>query len=97
MSNYASRAIYDVLMKRYLGNFASKELLPKIYSANSFGKNLIRAIIGIVGSITIGIFNKAYVATIIMGSVFVILMTAVLIYMKPRVGLSPEKMQNVKL
>lgn len=94
MSNYASRAIYDVLMKRYLGNFASKELLPKIYSANSFGKNLIRAIIGIVGSITIGIFNKAYVATIIMGSVFVILMIAILIYMKPRVGVSLEKIQN---
>lgn len=97
MSNYASRAIYDILMKRYLGNFASKDLLPKIYSANSFGKNLIRAIIGIVGSITIGIFSEAYVATIIMGSVFVILTIAVLVYMKSRVGLSPEKVQDVKL
>lgn len=91
MSNYASRSIYDILIKRYLGNFASKDLLPKIYSANSFGKNLIRAIIGIVGSIIIGIFTKAYVATIIMGSIFIILMIMVLIYMKSRVGLSPEK------
>lgn len=91
MSTYASRSIYDVLIRRYLGNFASKELLPKIYSANSFGKNLIRAIIGIVGSIIIGIFSEAYVATIIMGSVFVILMIMVLIYMKSRVGLNPEK------
>lgn len=91
MSTYASRSIYDVLIRRYLGNFASKDLLPKIYSANSFGKNLIRAIIGIVGSIIIGIFSEAYVATIIMGSVFVILMIMVLIYMKSRVGLNPEK------
>lgn len=91
MSNYAARAIYDVLIKRYLGNFADKDLLPKIYSVNSLGKNLIRAIIGITGSCIIGICSKAYIATIIMGSVFVILMVAVLLYMKTRVGLKPEE------
>lgn len=89
--NYASRAIYDVLIKRYLGNFSNKDLLPKIYSANSLGKNLIRAIIGIIGSCVIGIFSGAYIATIIMGGVFVILMLAVLLYMKSRVGLKPEE------
>lgn len=89
--NYTSRAIYDVLIKRYLGNFVDADLLPKIYSANSLGKNLIRAIIGITGSFVIGIINSAYMATIIMGIIFVILMILVLVYMKSRVGLSPKQ------
>lgn len=95
ISNYASRAIYDVLIKRYLGNFADKDLLPKIYSVHSLGKNLLRAIIGISGSFIIGITSATYIAVIIMGSVFCVLMFAVVIYMKSRVGLDINKMKEI--
>lgn len=93
MSNYASRAIYDVLIKRYLGNFADKDLLPKIYSVHSLGKNLLRAIIGISGAFVIGVTSATYIAVIIMGSIFCVLMFAVVIYMKSRVGLDVNRMK----
>ena len=96
IASCTDRAIYDVLIKRYLGNFANKKILPKIYSANSLGKNIVRMIVGITGSIVIKI-NGSAKATVIMGMVFCVFMILILMYMKTRVGLKPEEYKKEEI
>lgn len=83
-------AMSQVLVNRYLGNFASKKMISKIYSANSIIKNFIRMVIGVSGSILLASTTSAN-AMFIGGIVFFALSSAILIYMKPRVGLKPEE------
>ena len=83
-------AMSTILVNRYLGNFANKEIVSKIYAASSIVKNLIRMIIGMAGSVLLGITTSSN-AMVIGGIVFFIVSIILLIYMKPRVGLKPEQ------
>lgn len=88
--NYAGNGIFQVLNKRYLGNFTNENILPKIYSTDSFLTNILRAAIGIPCSLLLDTTSAAS-ATIIVGVIFTILMIGILKYMKTRVGLQPEQ------
>lgn len=83
-------AMNDILVNRYLGNFTNKEMISKIYAANSIIKNLMRMTIGIAGSILLSI-TTSWNAMLIGGIVFFVISAVILIYMKPRVGLKPEE------
>lgn len=87
---HVCKGIYQIIKKRYLGNFASNNILPKIYGCNEITVNLIKAVIEYIGSSVLLIMNIRK-ATLTMGILFVIIVIAVSIYMKPRVGIEMEK------
>lgn len=83
-------AMSTILVDRYLGNFTSKKMISKIYAANSISKNLIRMIIGMLGSYLIEVTTSAN-AMLYAGIAFLIISIILIIYMKPRLGLKPEE------
>lgn len=87
---YIYYGIFQIIKKRYMGNFANKTILPKIYSAEGVISNLLRMIIGFIGTAILGAMNIQY-AMISAGVIFTIFVFGIIIYMKSRVGLKPEQ------
>lgn len=87
---YIGKGLYDVLLKRYLSNFTSPEILPKILSANEISINALKGIISFIGSAVLGVVTTSW-SMIIMGITAMICMVILLKYMKTRVGLKPEQ------
>ena len=79
-----------VLTTRYLGNFSSEKILTQIYAARAIVQNLLRALIGFVGSYLLDITTTAN-AMIIVGIFLVIITISLIGYMKTRLGLKPEE------
>lgn len=84
------KGIFGVIMTRYLGNFANETILPKIYSINNISRNLFRMIIGFLGSYLLDVTDTAN-SLILTGIIFVIVIIALITYMKTRTGLKPEE------
>ena len=79
-----------VLVSRYLGNFSSEKILTQIYAANAMVKNLLRAIIGFLGSYLLDITNTAN-SMVIVGLFLLVVSISLIGYMKTRLGLKPEE------
>lgn len=77
-------------MTRYLSNFSNPQVLPKIYSINAISRNVFRMIIGFLGSYLLAINNTAN-SMIVTGIIFMIIVIALISYMKTRTGLKPEE------
>ena len=77
-------------MTRYLSNFSNPQILPKIYSINAISRNVFRMIIGFLGSYLLAINNTAH-SMIVTGIIFMIIVIALISYMKTRTGLKPEE------
>lgn len=84
------KGVHDVLTVRYLQNFTNEIILPKIYAVNSFSRNASRIIISFVGSYFLRITNTGN-AILLVGIMFFLIVIALILYMKPRVGLNPEE------
>jgi len=50
--------IYHIIKSKYLNNFANSKILSKLYSANTMFNNLLRMIIGFIGSLILSKFNS---------------------------------------
>lgn len=87
---YVDKGLYGVLVKKYLSNFTSSEILGKIYSADEIISNVIRVIISFTGSTALRFMNTSW-AMLTTGIVFLICMIILLKYMETRVGLKPEE------
>lgn len=85
-----SMGSYLVLMTRYLSNFTTPSILPKIYSINAISKNVFRMLIGFVGSYILSITNTAN-SLILTGIMFSIITLALISYMKTRTGLKSDE------
>lgn len=92
----ADKSMSLILINRYLANFSNQDILPKIYSANSIVKNLLRMIIGIVGATLMAKTGTASAMTII-GVTLLIVVTGLLKVMKTRVGLKPEEYKKEEI
>jgi len=91
------KGINQVITARYLQNFASENLISKIYAVNSISRNLARAILGFIGSYLLEITDSSN-AIIIIGIIFFIIVIMLIMYMKTRIGLKPEdyKLEDIK-
>lgn len=87
---YVDKGLYQVLLKRYLSNFTSPEILPKIFSANEISMNALKAVISFLGSAILGILTASW-SMVVVGIIATIFMILLLSYMKTRVGLKPEE------
>ena len=68
-----------------IGNFASDEILTKIYACESIIVNIMRALIEYLGSIVLLYMNIQY-STLTIGIIFTIICILISLYMKNRVG-----------
>lgn len=93
---YAAIGAYNVVIKRYLANFAGKKILPKIYATKSIVENLGRVMIGIFGAYLFTLTDTAN-SMMIIGIMLAIITISVIGYMKPRVGIKPEKKHAQKI
>jgi len=81
---------YYTLIKRYLSNFSTSILRPKLYTANTFVESIGRASIYLLSSALLGFTSTSY-AFVIIGAISTLIFIFILSYMKPRVGLKPEE------
>ena len=86
----AVNGIYQVLILKYLSNFANEEVDSKIYAIELLAVSIVNAILGTIASF---IFDNLsyYLATFILGSSFLVLFALTILYMKKRLGLKPEE------
>lgn len=86
----ACKGLSQILKKQYMNNFAKEEVFTKIYTTESMVSNLLRMLVGVVGSIILNNYNIKY-SIIISGIIFSIVSFILYKYMKPRFGLKPEE------
>lgn len=91
-----SKGIGEVLVTRYLGNFASDKILTQIYAINAISRNLFRAIISFLGSYLLRITNTSN-SLIMVGILLLITVLGLVSYMKPRLGLKPKEYEESEI
>lgn len=87
---YIIKGPYYTLIKRYLSNFSTSVLRPKLYTANTFAESIGRALVYLLSSALLGFTSTSY-AFVLIGGLSILAFIFVLSYMKPRVGLKPEE------
>jgi len=87
---YVIKGPYYTLIKRYLSNFSTSYLRPKLYTANTFVESIGRTIVYLISSALLAKTSTSYVF-VILGAISIIAFIFILSYMKPRVGLKPEE------
>lgn len=87
---YIMTSIYYSLTEKYLRNFANEEIDAKIYTIKNLLKSISSAIIGVFASFLLNRMDTSY-CMILLGAIFIILITLTISYMKSRVGLNPEE------
>lgn len=93
---HAAKGVYQIVKNRYMNNFAKEDILSKIYAVYSIFANISRALISYVGSVLLLFMDIKY-STLVIGIMFTIIVVLVSLYMKPRVGLTPEEYKRKKI
>jgi len=86
---YAMQSPYHTLSSVYIKNFTSLEIRTKISSTFDLIKSISQCLVALFASYLLAI-STVKNSFIILGSLFLIIMYAILIYIKPRFGLKPE-------
>ena len=81
---------YYVLIKRYLNNFTNSEKRIRIATVNNLLENAISSSLLFASSFILEYINITY-TTIIIGSIFTIVLILLLDFMRDKVGLQPEE------
>ena len=84
------------LVKRYLGNFANNEILPKLYTSKNMIVNIFRTFAEFAGSMLLRVVN-INIAVTIAGGVFIVLLLPILYFMKNSIGLKPEQYPETEI
>lgn len=84
------KGLSQILKKQYMNNFAKEEVFTKIYTTESIISNLLKMIVGLIGSAILNSFNIKY-SMIITGVIFSLISFVLYKYMKPRFGLKPNE------
>ena len=87
---YVMKGPFYILIKRYLNNFTTHKTRNKISSVYNLVENISRCIIALISSILLKYTTTANTLLII-GTIYTILLLAMLINMKGKVGLNPEE------
>lgn len=86
----SDKGIFQIIRKRYMGNFMTPTMSTKIYAVYSLMASTFRMIIGGIGSYLLTITTIEY-AMVIVGILFSIVTLLFSKYMKTRIGLKPEE------
>ncbi|MEG2310578.1 MAG: MFS transporter [Clostridia bacterium] len=88
---YYNIGLFNISIKRYLGNFTTDKISSKIYAVNYLVQNFFRAIICFAGSMLLTFTKTTNIAMLIVGCIGVLAMFMVTLYMKSRVGLKADE------
>ena len=88
-----SKGMGEVLVTRYLGNFANDKILTQIYAVNAISRNIFRAVISFLGAYLLRITDTAN-SMIMIGIILLITVIGLVSYMKTRLGLKPEEYEK---
>lgn len=90
--------MYQILNSKYLNNFSNSKMVSKIYGANTIMNNLLKMVVAFVGTLVLDNFNIKH-TMIIVGMIFTAVVYLLFRYMKPRVGLKPDKykIEDIKM
>lgn len=86
----SDKGVFQIIRKRYMGNFMTPEMLTKIYAIYSLIASLFRMLIGAIGSWLLTFMTIEY-AMVIMGLMLAMVALLFSNYMKTRIGLNPEE------
>ena len=87
------RGPYWFLEDRYVTNFTDSNIRAKILATNNLIKNIGEIVISFLGGLLLEFYNTS-ISYLIVGIVGLITILFVLIYMRKRIGLSPEEYNN---
>lgn len=87
---YICSGLYYNLIEKYLRNFANEKIDTKIFAVNKLLKSTVCATTGLGASFLLERLNTVY-CILIIGVIYALLVVLICKYMKPRVGLPPEK------
>lgn len=93
---YTMVGLYNVLLIKYLSNFTNSKIDTKIFAINSFCSSIIGVVFGIFASRLVDSMVTSN-AMIVFGMVTFLIISAVLIYMKNKVGLEPKEYSKIEL
>lgn len=93
---YTMVGLYNVLLIKYLSNFTNSKIDTKIFAINSFCSSIIGVAFGIFASRLVDNMITSN-AMIVFGGTTCIIISAVLIYMKNKVGLEPKQYSEIEL
>lgn len=85
-----AKGVFQVLKKRYMNNFANGKIIPKIYAVNGIIANISCMLIGVIASALLNIMYLSY-ALLVLGIICAILVIAMSIFSKSRLGLKPQE------
>lgn len=86
----SDKGIFQIIRKRYMGNFMNPEMITKIYAVYSLIASTFRMLVGAIGSYLLTIMTIEY-AMVVVGILFTIVTLLFSKYMKSRIGLKPEE------
>jgi len=94
---YAMQSPYYTLSTKYIRNFTEPEIRTKIASAFDLIKSISQVLIALFASYLLAITTVEN-SFIIIGTLFLLIMFGILLFMKPRFGLKPEeyRKQDIK-
>ncbi len=93
---YTMVGLYNVLLIKYLSNFTNSKIDTKIFAINNFCSSVIGVLFGIFASMLIDNMTTSN-AMIVFGTTAFVLISIILIYMKNKVGLEPQKYSKAEL
>ncbi len=86
----SDKGVFQIIRKRYMGNFMTPEMLTKIYAIYSLIASLFRMLAGALGSYLLTFMTIEY-AMIVVGLMLSIATLLFSNYMRTRIGLKPEE------
>ncbi len=93
---YTMVGLYNVLLIKYLSNFTNSKIDTKIFAINNFLSSVLGVVFGIFASILINNMTTSN-SMILFGGVTCIIISMILIYMKNKVGIEPQKYSELEL
>lgn len=84
------RGPYWILEDRYVTNFTNSNIRTKILSTSNLIKNIAKIVISFLGGLLLEIYTTS-TSYLIVGIIGLIVILAILKYMKKRIGLDPKK------
>lgn len=93
---YTMVGLYNVLLIKYLSNFTNNKIDTEIFAINNFCSSVIGVLFGVFASVLIDNMETPN-AMIIFGIFSLAIISTILVYMKNKVGLEPQKYSKTEL
>lgn len=84
------KGVFQILKKKYMGNFMTPEILTKVYSVYSIMCSIGRVVTTSIGSFLLGLMTIEY-TMLVSGILFIVITLILERFIKTKVGLNPKE------